>query len=148
MEAVSLSDDDDDGNDSLTPRRASNSNPRANVKVIVSSPPHARPKRRQRVGMDGESADVSSTNVEQSELVENMSDELWAGTGKVRSAYASDLLKLIGRNRKCVRSVLMVSRKNVSRSGAQRSRPKHARIALGGRGPAPLHRHGSPWWKR
>ena len=117
-----------------------------NIKVVVNSPPHARPKCRQRVGMDGKSADVSSENIEQTEFVENASDELWAGTGKVRRVHVLDLFKINSLHRKCVRSVLTVRRTNVYRSGARQSQPRPAHIALGGRGPAPLHRRGSPWW--
>ena len=88
MEAVAHSDADDDGqddrNDSLTPRRAGKSNTRTNLKVVVTSPSHTRPKkRRQHLGMEGESADPSSENVEQTELVKGISNEQWVGTGEV-----------------------------------------------------------------
>ena len=87
VEAAAPSDGDDD--DLLTPRRASKSKGRADVRVVINSPPHPRPTRRQRLGMAGESADVSSENVEQIEHVEDPNEQ-WAGTGKVRFVCASN----------------------------------------------------------
>ena len=81
-EAVAvLTDDDDDGEDSRTPRNTAKANTRSNLQVVVQSPTHTRQKRRKHVGTAGGSAEVSS------DTIEHISETLWVGTDVVRYIY-------------------------------------------------------------
>lgn len=74
-----INDNDDKKMDDATPRNLKRSKAEQEYHVLVDSPPHLRPKRRQRKNEAGDAIDIS-------EVGDDVPKTLWVGTGNVRHA--------------------------------------------------------------